>query len=69
MAQSQSDERDLFDHLIAEFGVRGLDAVAFLQTAERLLAWSDETAPPRQAGAAAYCVREALKRRDPPITI
>jgi hypothetical protein len=29
-------ERELFDHLVAEFGDRGQDAVQFLRTARRL---------------------------------
>jgi hypothetical protein len=59
-------ERDLFEHLVAEFGDRGRDAVRFLETAQQLVAASAAGHLPRGAGAAAYCIREALKRLLPP---
>lgn len=59
-------ERELFDHLVAEFGDRGQDAVQFLRTARRLAAEDPAGELPRAAGAAAYCVREALQRLLPP---
>jgi len=63
--RDSSDEQVLFDHLIREFGERGSDAVAFLRTAQTLV--QDGTGIlPRQAGAAAFCLREALKRLLPP---
>jgi hypothetical protein len=66
MAESGSEERALFDHIVAEFGDRGRDAVAFLQTAQRLLNNDVSLELPRHASAAAYCIREALKRLLPP---
>lgn len=59
-------EQELFDHLVAEFGDRGEDAVQFLRTARRLVAAAPAGELPRAAGAAAYCVREALQRLLPP---
>jgi hypothetical protein len=59
-------ERELSDHLVAEFGDRGQDAVQFLRTARRLVAEDPAGQLPRAAGAAAYCVREALQRLLPP---
>jgi hypothetical protein len=59
-------EQELFDHLVAEFGNRGQDAVQFLRTAQRLVAEDPARELPRAAGAAAYCVREALQRLLPP---
>jgi hypothetical protein len=56
-----SNDRELFDHLVDQFE-DGRDAVAFLKTAQRLLAIDAAEHAPRQAGAAAYCVREALDR-------
>jgi hypothetical protein len=46
-------ERELFDHLVAEFGDRGQDAVQFLRTARRLAAEDPAGELPRAAGAAA----------------
>lgn len=60
-----SDDRALFDHLVDQFD-EGRDAVAFLKTAQWLLAVDAAGHAPRQAGAAAYCVREALDRLLPP---
>ena len=65
MAEEQA-EQELFDHLVAEFGDRGQDAVQFLRTARRLVAAAPARELPRAAGAAAYCVREALQRLLPP---
>jgi hypothetical protein len=59
-------EQELFDHLVAEFGDRGQDAVQFLRTARRLVAEDPAGELPRAAAAAAYCVREALQRLLPP---
>src|SRR6266540_6813472 len=56
-----SDDRELFDHLVDQFD-DGRDAVAFLKTAQWLLAVDAAGHTPMQAGAAAYCVREALDR-------
>jgi hypothetical protein len=65
MAEDES-ERELFDHLVAEFGDRGQDAVQFLTTAQRLVAQDPAGELPRAAAAAAYCIREALQRLLPP---
>lgn len=62
VAENGSDDRELFDHLEVEFGDRGRDAVEFLETAQRLVAGDVVLELPAVAGAAAYCVREALKR-------
>ena len=59
-------EQELFDHLVAEFGDRGQAAVQFLRTGRRLVAEDPAGELPRAAGAAAYCVREALQRLLPP---
>jgi hypothetical protein len=61
-----SDDRELFDHLVDQFGLHGEEAVSFLKTAQWLLAIDPAGHAPRQAGAAAYCVREALDRLLPP---
>jgi hypothetical protein len=66
MAKHDSEDRELFDHLVAEFGDRGREAVGFLETAQGLVAEDTAGDLPRGAGAAAYCVREALKRLLPP---
>jgi hypothetical protein len=66
MAEIEFEDRELFDHLIAEFGDRGRDAVGFLRTSQHLLTGDAVRDLPRAAGAAAYCVREALKRLLPP---
>jgi len=66
MVESEFEDRELFDHLVAEFGDRGRDAVGFLETAQRLVAEDAALDLPRGAGAAAYCVREALQRLLPP---
>jgi hypothetical protein len=66
MAEIESEDRELFDHLIAEFGDRGGDAVGFLRTSQHLLTGDAVQDLPRTAGAAAYCIREALKRLLPP---
>ena len=65
MESNDTDAQVLFDHLVAEFGVTGGDAVAFLQTGQALVQ-AERGMLPRQAGAAAYCLREALKRLLPP---
>jgi hypothetical protein len=65
MSEEQA-EQELFDYLVAEFGDRGQDAVQFLRTARRLVAEDPAGELPRAAGAAAYCVREALQRLLPP---
>jgi hypothetical protein len=65
MSEEQA-EQDLFNHLVAEFGDRGQDAVQFLRTARRLVTEDPAGELPRAAGAAAYCVREALQRLLPP---
>lgn len=65
MAEDEA-ARELFDHLVAEFGDQGHDAVQFLMTAQRLVAEDPAGELPRAAGAAAYCVREALQRLLPP---
>ncbi len=62
MAGEESADRELFDHLVAEFGDRGRDSVGFLETAQRLVARDAAGDLPRRAGAAAYCIREALDR-------
>jgi hypothetical protein len=66
MAKEDSEDRELFDHLVAEFGDRGREAVGFLETAQRLVAEDTARDLPQGAGAAAYCIREALKRLLPP---
>jgi hypothetical protein len=43
-------EQELFDHLVAEFGDRGEDAVQFLRTARRLVAAAPAGELPRAAG-------------------
>jgi hypothetical protein len=60
--ETESEDQRLFDHLVAEFGDRGRDACAFLETAAQFLAVDDPRSLPRRAGAAAYCIREGLKR-------
>jgi hypothetical protein len=62
MAGDESADRGLFEHLAAEFGGRGRDSVGFLETAQRLVAEDEGGDLPRRAGAAAYCIREALER-------
>jgi hypothetical protein len=62
MAANPQDSTELFEHLVLEFGEVGLGAVQFLETAQELLDNPAAVRLPRQAGAAAYCVREALKR-------
>jgi hypothetical protein len=62
MPGNESADRELFEHLVAEFGDRGRDSVGFLETAQRLVAEDAAGDLPRRAGAAAYCVREALER-------
>ncbi|MDQ6944737.1 MAG: hypothetical protein M3256_00385 [Actinomycetota bacterium] len=62
MAADRQDNKELFDHLVGEFGELGREAVQFLETAQQLLDDPAALRLPRQAGAAAYCVREALKR-------
>ena len=57
-----SDDRELFDHLVDQFGLHGEEAVSFLKAAQWLLAIDLARHAPRQAGAAAYCIREALDR-------
>jgi hypothetical protein len=61
-----SEDRELFEHLVDQFGLHGKEAVSFLKTAQWLLATDPAGHAPRQAGAAAYCVREALDRLLPP---
>jgi hypothetical protein len=65
MHAKRTNQQILFDHLISEFGETGTDAVAFLKTGEAL-ARSRVPTLPRRAAAAAYCLREALKRLLPP---
>jgi hypothetical protein len=65
MAENDS-EWELFEHLVAEFGDQGHDAVKFLTTAQQLVAQDPAEDFPRAAGAAAYCIREALQRLLPP---
>ena len=48
----------LFSRMKQEFGERGVYAVEMLQTAERLLEQTEQI--PRQASAAAYCIRQAV---------
>jgi hypothetical protein len=61
-----SEDRELFEHLVDQFGLHGEEAVSFLKTAQWLLATDPAGHAPRQAGAVAYCVREALDRLLPP---
>ena len=65
MAENEA-ERELFGHLVVEFGDRGQDVVQFLMTTQQLVAQDPAEELPRAAGAAAYCVREALQRLLPP---
>ena len=53
-------EPELSDHLRAEFGDKGRQAVEFLRTAHELL--SSDLEVPRKHEAVAYCLREALVR-------
>ena len=48
----------LFSRMKQEFGERGVYAVEMFQTAERLLEQTKQA--PRQASAAAYCIRQAV---------
>jgi hypothetical protein len=64
---SDPADRELFEHLVAEFGDRGQDAVEFLESARALLESDPQPSPiPRRANDAAYNIREALKRLLPP---
>lgn len=65
MDADKTHQQILFDHLISEFGDTGSDAVAFLTTGQALIEPQDQ-ALPRNAAAAAYCLREGLKRLLPP---
>lgn len=65
MDATRTDYQILFDHLVAEFGDTGTDAVAFLETGQGLINDASLVLP-RRAAAAAYCLREALKRLLPP---
>lgn len=61
------DDRELFEHLVAEFGDRGREAVEFLESARDLLEGHEELDPiPRRANDVAYNIREALNRLLPP---
>lgn len=58
----EEQHRQLFEHLVQEFGEFGESAVAFLITAIGFVDSGDPERQPRLAEAISYCVREALKR-------
>ena len=51
-------QNQLFSKIKQEFGERGVYAVEMFQMAERLLEQTEQA--PRQASAAAYCIRQAI---------
>ena len=56
-SEDKEMQNRLFSRMRQEFGERGVYAVEMLQTAERLLEQTEQA--PRQASAAAYCIRQA----------